>query len=69
MKNGCMCCSGDGAGPELERVLNHLLELLNRDEVEIIRVYVCVCVCLYVYECASVFFKMSHVSMSCVCVC
>ena len=30
MKNGCMCCSGDGAGPELERVLNHLLEL--RDE-------------------------------------
>jgi G3E family GTPase len=32
MKNGCMCCSGDGAGPELERVLNHLLELLDQHE-------------------------------------
>ena len=33
MKNGCMCCAGDGAGPELERVLNHLLELKDRQEV------------------------------------
>ena len=32
MKNGCMCCTGDGAGPELERVLNHLLELLDEHE-------------------------------------
>ena len=34
MKNGCMCCTGDGAGPELERVLNHLLNILQDDEVE-----------------------------------
>ncbi|EKX45862.1 hypothetical protein GUITHDRAFT_163152 [Guillardia theta CCMP2712] len=32
MKNGCMCCTGDGAGPELERVLNHLLNILQDDE-------------------------------------
>ncbi|KAJ1486049.1 CobW/HypB/UreG, nucleotide-binding domain-containing protein, partial [Baffinella frigidus] len=32
MKNGCMCCTGDGAGPELERVLNHMLELQKDDQ-------------------------------------
>ena len=30
MKNGCLCCTGDGAGAELERVLNHLLALLDQ---------------------------------------
>lgn len=32
MKNGCMCCTGDGAGPELERVLNHMLQLIDDDQ-------------------------------------
>jgi G3E family GTPase len=32
MKNGCLCCTGDGAGAELERVLNHLLALLDQQE-------------------------------------
>ena len=27
LKNGCMCCSGDSPGSELERVLDKLLEL------------------------------------------
>ena len=35
MKNGCMCCSSGGSGgstAELERVLSHLVELLQDDE-------------------------------------
>ena len=29
MKNGCMCCSGDSPGLELERVLDKLISLLE----------------------------------------
>lgn len=29
LKNGCMCCSGESPGSELERVLDKLLELSN----------------------------------------
>ena len=34
MKNGCICCKGSGGGDEmeLERVLNHVLELQDEDQ-------------------------------------
>lgn len=32
LKNGCMCCSGESPGSELERVLDKLLELASLEE-------------------------------------
>ena len=31
LKNGCMCCSGESPGSELERVLDKLLEMRRLD--------------------------------------
>ena len=32
LKNGCMCCSGESPGGELERVLDKLLEMLRVEQ-------------------------------------
>ena len=32
LKNGCMCCSGETPGGELERVLDKLLEMLRVEQ-------------------------------------
>ena len=32
LKNGCMCCSGESPGGELERVLDKLLEMLRVED-------------------------------------
>ena len=32
LKNGCMCCSGESPGGELERVLDKLLEMLQVEQ-------------------------------------
>ncbi len=65
MKNGCMCCTASSSGgSELERILNHLIELKDDDEYDYVLietsgladpavcthacVYVCMHVCMWV---------------------
>ena len=43
-----MCCTGDGAGPELERVLNHLLALLEQQDFDYVLIETSGLVCLHV---------------------